>query len=51
MRGQLRLMAPADGVTPDWSTIVVKGLEEAVGRHGVVWFEWAASMSTQRGAI
>ncbi|MGY1830150.1 hypothetical protein ACI8AA_06920 [Geodermatophilus sp. SYSU D01180] len=50
LRGQLRLMAIADGASSDWSTMVVTGPEEAVGRHGVVWFEWSATVRGERGA-
>ncbi|MGY1736337.1 hypothetical protein [Geodermatophilus sp. SYSU D00684] len=45
LRGQLRLMAFADGVTPDWSELTVEGPTEAVGRHDVVWFEWTATVA------
>ncbi len=34
LRGQLRLMALADGATPDWSTMTVEGPVEVTGLHG-----------------
>ncbi len=49
LRGQLRLMAIADGATPDWSTLALDGPGAAVGRHGVVWFEWSATVDAATG--
>jgi hypothetical protein len=42
-------MALAEGATPDWSTMVVDGPIEAVGRHGVAWIEWAAIVKARIG--
>ncbi|MGY1730139.1 hypothetical protein ACI798_01365 [Geodermatophilus sp. SYSU D01045] len=47
LRGQLRLIAIADEAVPDWSSLTVEGPTKAVGRHGVVWFEWAATAEAQ----
>ncbi len=44
LRGQLRPIALADGVAPEWATLVVEGPTKTVGRHGVVWFEWVGSV-------
>ncbi len=44
LRGQLRLMATADGATLDWSTVAVEGPVTSTGLHGAMWFEWTASV-------
>ncbi|MGK5113400.1 MULTISPECIES: hypothetical protein [unclassified Geodermatophilus] len=47
LRGQLRLIAGADGTVPDWSTLVVEGPEEALAAHGRMWFEWTATAAAK----
>ncbi len=42
LRGQLPIMALADDVRPDWSTLIVEGPTETSGLHGQVRFEWAS---------
>jgi hypothetical protein len=51
LRGQLRLTAFADGVTADWSTMVVEGPTEVVGRHDVLWFEWSGAVDTRPPSV
>ncbi len=44
LREQLRLMAFADGVMPDWSTLTIEGPVEVTGLHGAIWYEWMATV-------
>ncbi len=44
LRGQLRLMAIAGGVSPDWTTLLIEGPVEAMGLHGATWYEWTATL-------
>jgi hypothetical protein len=46
LRGELRLMALADGATPDWTTLAVEGPVEALGLHGRTWYEWTATVES-----
>ncbi len=48
LRGQLRLTAIADGMTPDWSTMSVEGPVEGKGLHGAIWYEWSATVEAPR---
>jgi hypothetical protein len=48
LRGHLRKLTAAEGVTPDWSTLRVAGPVEVIGAHGVVWYEWTAEVDIQR---
>ncbi|WP_152022364.1 hypothetical protein [Mycobacterium tuberculosis] len=49
LRAQLRLMAAATGARPMWATMTVAGPSRFVGRDGVLWFEWAASVTVSGG--
>lgn len=45
LRGQLRIMAVAGGVTPDWTTLDVVGPTEMAGAEDRTRFEWRASVA------
>jgi hypothetical protein len=47
LRGQLRALAGAEGGTPDWSARRVSGPDQAIGVHGVTWYEWTAEVDGQ----
>lgn len=47
LRGRLRMMAAENGAVPDWSTLLVTGPTERAGLHGVVWYEWRATVDAQ----
>lgn len=47
LRGQLRLMAIADGVTPNWLPMTVEGPVEVTGLHGATWYEWTATVEAK----
>lgn len=49
LRAQLQLMAAATGARPIWATMTVAGPSRFVGRDGVLWFEWAASVTVSVG--
>jgi hypothetical protein len=51
LRGQLRLMAIAGGIMPDWSTLEVAGPTEPPGLRRAGWFEWHASVRTHDGQL
>lgn len=44
LRGQLWLLAAADGVRPDWSTLQIEGPTRTTGRHDVPCYEWTATV-------
>ena len=44
LRGRLRLLAVADGVTPDWSTLQVTGPTTSLDLRGRTWFEWTGTV-------
>lgn len=45
LRGHLRKLAADERAAPDWSTLRVSGPDEVVGAHGVVWYEWSATVN------
>ncbi len=49
LRGQLRLMALANGAVPDWTTLCVNGPTKVPGLYGAVWFEWSATVEARLG--
>ncbi|MDP9359638.1 MAG: hypothetical protein M3R02_30995 [Chloroflexota bacterium] len=49
LRGQLRLMAIADGGNLDWTSLTVEGPTTAPGPHGATWFEWRATVTVVGG--
>jgi hypothetical protein len=44
LRGQLRLVAGADDVVPDWTTLFIDGPTTSAGRHGATCYEWSATV-------
>lgn len=47
LRGHLRTLAAEEGATVDWSTLRTGGPDEVMGRHGITWYEWVASVDRQ----
>lgn len=45
LRDQLRVMAAAEGGTPDWTTLTVAGPSEMAAAEEETRFEWAASVA------
>ena len=51
LRAQLRgNVASAAAGMPDWSTLAIDGPTQAVGRHGVVWYQWTATVEATPAA-
>jgi hypothetical protein len=46
---QLRIMAVARRVNPDWETLSVDGPVEWPDRRGQLWFEWTATVESRSG--
>ena len=44
LRAQIREAAATAGRSPDWATFVIEGPRESAGRHGVIWYEWTATV-------
>jgi hypothetical protein len=45
LQAQLRVMAAAAAVVPDWTTLTVTGPTEMTAMDDRSWFEWAASIA------
>lgn len=45
LQAQLRVMAAAAAVVPDWTTLTVTGPTEMTAMDERSWFEWAASIA------
>lgn len=48
LRGHLRRITLAAGVTPDWSTLTVEGPTVSRGAHGHTWYEWTGTVDAMR---
>ena len=48
LRGDLRMQIAVTRINqvPDWTTLVVTGPTQRVGRYGRTWFDWSATVET-----
>jgi hypothetical protein len=51
LRSQLRIMAAAAAVIPDWTTLTVTGPTEMTAVDERSWFEWAAKIAVHGASL